>query len=598
MNKKNMLGMDMLEWKHLSGLADPYKLALAQAGAMAGVPAVAGQELTESDTEFNLKDFEKHYQEPSDDDDKSKEVVKVPRALQGRGANERHAVRLGAVAAVAKSREERLKKAKDSIEAHRKSFGGAKPAKISDYSEKQQARILRKAAERKESANEDVTYGDVWCAYLEDRGSSAEEFDYLVNLAIENGDEEMAGELLAMEDQLDEILGGMGKAVGWVAGKAVQGASNLAQGVKAGFNSAKAPVPGAAPPAGGGAPAGATPPVGAPPQVPAGATPPPAPNGGATPPPVPGAPATPPVPGPGTQAAATISPGAPPKKPGLLGRAIGAVAKGIGGAVGAAKAGYAAGKAQPQVASVDAEDFELFLGEEHGLSAEQYIEICEHAFATNDVEMIECINAMEEGVFDFLRGGKAKAAEQQAKHAETMSKWREAKAVVAQHGAAKTKAATVRGQQVGVKQQTQVGTSLKVPKAMGDSMESVIAKQLQYSGYTDEYIEARTGQLDEIFGFGKKARAAKAADKERRVASLDYAAAQRNKDLGAKDDKELALRRSKQDQDDIDRRLPSLMKKGAQEAEARRKAAAEKRDSDRAHEKHQANTRPWMTTGR
>lgn len=438
MNKKNMLGMNMTEWRNLSGLADPYNL-------------------TEALTSKQLADLPEY--EPGGGD--LTHVVKVPKALQGKAANDRHQLRGDAIKAVAAARAERLAKAQKSIETHRKTFGGTTSTKLSDLSDKQQTRIMRKAAEKK-STNEDVTYGDVWGAYLEDRGSSVAEFDYLVNIAIESNDEEMAIELLAIEAQLDELLG--------------------------------------KPMAGGGAPAGAVPPAGAPPAAPVGATPmakPAMPAQAAVPAVAPTtAPTTKPM-APGAQVAggAPAAPAAAPAAPkvGLLGKVASAV-KGAGKVVG----GMAQAALPAQNQSIDyADDFEAYLGEEHGLTAAQYIAICEHAFATNDVEMINYLHQMDEGVLDrFTRGGRekmaAKAKESRAAMAKTVS---DAAVTINTHG----RGAVSRDARSGSASPMPGKAAPKQPNLMlkgsgttlNTSMESLISKQLQYSGYTDEYIDAK-----------------------------------------------------------------------------------------------------------
>jgi hypothetical protein len=141
--------------------------------------------------------------------------------------------------------------------------------------------------------------------------------------------------------------------------------------------------------------------------------------------------------------------------------------------------------APPQNQSIDhADDFEAYLGEEFDLTAEQYIEICEHAFATNDVEMIEYLHRMDEGIGRFLRGvashagvGKHPDEVDKAKMQAGMAAARAGGKLIKSMGAKRIKAANNAG--------------LGIVKAKNEAMESLISKQLQYSGYTDEYIESK-----------------------------------------------------------------------------------------------------------
>jgi len=518
-----MLGMDLTEWRHLSGLADPYALALAEASAKAGVPASV--QMTEDDTAFDLKKFARE-KEHEDEPEGEREVVHVPKALRGKNATKTSSERLPMLKnrwAVFKAKQ-----------AHRKTFGVGAPK------------------------NEDV----IWAEFLESRGSSMDEFGELLDLAIESGDEDLAAELLAVEDQIDELLGAVGaglakagQAVGqgamkvggalargaMAAGKGLaQGVGQVAQGAVKGFRAGMgapgaAPVSGAAPSAGVGSPGGS-------------------PGSSANPPmATQSAPATAAAPAPAAQAAggqqstaapaaavAQPAPSMQKKQPGLLGtlgRGIGKVARGVVGmataparAIGQA-AGQVAQGAQAGYRGEDVEAFEAYLNDEFGITAEQYIEMCDEAYSNNDEEAIQEMHQLDE-IFAAWR--EKKAAEAKAKHERGMETVRQAVAgikkaggmekskAVARHGygiptakvdkpVPKAGSGTTMNQSADsgdIALQIMESSGVLTPREREDNLKAVILQQLHFSGYNDEYIN---GKIDEKYmGFAAvKAAAAK-----------------------------------------------------------------------------------------
>lgn len=476
MNKKNMLGMEMNEWKHLSGLADPYALAFAEASAKAGVPQIVEARSPLADLPDNPHDVRN-----ADDD-----VPSMPREKSGKG-----------------TRLPLIKKAARQL--RQKNMSAIHAATHMPASERH--RNFMDAMKKKEKG-ESVEDHDLWALYLEDRGTTLQEFNSLLDIAIEGNDDDLAGELLAIEGQLDELLGQIGNgllkgamaagkglaagasAVGrtalgaakGVAGAAGQVVGSAAKGVQTGFSPQK-------PAAGGGAPAGATPAAGSPPAAPAGA----APQAAAAAPATPAAPA----------AAPTASVGAP-QKPGLLGMLARGIGKVAGGVVNGVKGMVPTVK--PAMKPEDIEDLEAFLNEEFGLTAEQYVDICDLAFETNDTEMIESAHQLDE-IFAAWRAKK-----QTATSSDSMKSLKTARDVVAKHGVDKVKAANLRGRAVEpVKSGS--GTSLHAkkaesvedvaaeimesnamaPRAKAGSIKELITDQLRFSGYTDEYINSKAG---------------------------------------------------------------------------------------------------------
>ena len=488
MSKKSLLGIDLNEWKALSGLSDPYSLELAKISAEAGVPSVNCL------SEARL-DVKPEKQTPTQK-------------------------RLGLI----KNR-------------HRKLRNSGKGSEISGS--------FRALDQLKKQTTEDgeqmvFPYDAYLEAFLEDQGSSLYDFNMLLDYAVENDDFDLQAELLAVEEMLDEALGGVlagaakaagaigrgaSRAAGWAGRNIAKGASSLAKAGKEGFqagmkgagNAAKAAAPGAspdaapdtapkapepsgdapapnAPAATGAAPAAAPPPAPAAGAAPGGGTPaaPQAQTGGGSPQ----------QPGQTTPAAPVA--GAKKKKgPGglaLLGRGIGKVAKGLasvpGGAVrSAAKAaGSVVGGAKKGYAGEDIEHWESFL-DENGLSVDEYMLVVEHAFDIGDDEMIESLHQLDEAFKDKLRnaasavtGGAVKSSDTVAqdkkdKEAKTQSLWKMAQA-----------GKMVRGSQ----DRTQRGRALtpaqlaQQKKLAAESVNDVMDKQLQLMGYTDEYIEARS----------------------------------------------------------------------------------------------------------
>jgi len=448
---KNILGMDLTEWKELSGLADPY--ALKESGAWAG----SRQALD------NIPD-----NEPDADADVEPPKSKMPGQV----------------------RLDRIKLAAGRI-AHMKSV---KAAAAAEKAAKKAHVDKEIKLHRQTFVKEDFEELNAWDVFLEDRGTTLHEFSDLIDLAIESGDVTMTLELLEMEDQLDELIGAtlgraasaIGKGINAAGSAVAKGAGTVARtagnvvgqaagGVASGVRTAMtkpAPAPAAAPavaaapapPAAqvaGGAPAGATPPAGAPAAVPAGTTA---------------------IAKPATAApAAVAAPGVKPKV-GLLGRLAGGIGKVAGGMVGSAAAGFKAGRAQAQTASVDAEDFEMYLGEEHGLSGEQYMAIYEHALATDDMDMMDCIHQMDEGLGRFMRGVASRIGV--GEHPDAADKARQQAGMAAVRTGGKV-LRTMGKKQVMAANKAGLGMG----KVRSESMHSALAKQLQYAGYSDEHVQ-------------------------------------------------------------------------------------------------------------
>jgi hypothetical protein len=182
-----------------------------------------------------------------------------------------------------------------------------------------------------------------------------------------------------------------------------------------------------------------------------------------------------------------------------------------GSVVKGAKAGY-------QAASMDMDDFadlETFLGEEFGLSAEEYVNICDLAFETGDTEMIESAHQLDE-IFAAWRAKKAAAA--QEKHEKGMVAVKAAADVIKTHGAGAVKKASQQGKgipatkaySIGPEPKKGGGTTLNqsmesvedvaaqimaadhIPKAKVNSLRELMGDQLKFSGYTDEYLGSKT----------------------------------------------------------------------------------------------------------
>jgi len=458
MSRKSLLGIDLTEWNSLSGLSDPYSLELAKISAEAGVPSFS--QLSESAHPDD---------DPSRDPNHNKGGAPGNRKRKTRLAN----LRSGDDVLATKGPQDAMRK------------------------------YLRKKGKL---ASEDVSFDDCLDAYLEDHGSSLDEFNMLLNLAIENDDLEMQDELFAVEDNLDAIL--EAGAIQGIKNAFKKGADNLAaraeKGRQAGFaasqksNSATAPA-GAAPKAPAGAPTPAA--AAAPPPA---ATPSDAGTAAGTPAPAP----TPGAPAPGPNAGATAS-GAPPdntdqtaptqpgqttkaadpNKPkkdhlnpggmstgqklaqGSANLAVNAptqLAKGLIGKI--KKAGSAMKKGYK---GEDISYWEEFLGE-NDLTIDEYMSVVEQAYEYGDTEMIEEVHQLDE----IFAAWQAKRQAKSDDHAAKMKgKWKAATDVIKTHGKEAVKAASVRG--------------VDLPKKKASTNETM-DWMLQMSGYTDEYMEGRT----------------------------------------------------------------------------------------------------------
>jgi len=508
-----MLGMDMMEWRHLSGLADPYALALAEAAAKAGVPPSVQLEASPLS---NLPDspLDVHH----GDDDEPKVSAPAGNPKKARLANIKSAARK--LAAKTRGAADKAGSTK-AIDRHRQYLDAMKQ---------------KKAAGKAEDIDADL----LWAVFLEDIGTTTDEFADLLDLAVENDDDDMAIELISVEDQLDEILGGIGAGIakaGQVVGQgAMKVGGALARGAVAatkGVANAAGQVAGTAAKGfkagmGGGAPAGGSAPAPAPaPAAPAPAAPAAPAAGASAPMATQSKPAAAATPAPAAQAAggapASGAPAAQPapsmqkKQPGLLGtlgRGIGKVARGVAGMAAApvkavgSMAGQVAQGAQAGYRGEDMEAFEQYLSDEFGITAEQYIEMCDDAYASNDEEAISEMHQLDE-IFGMWK--KKKEAEAAGQREKVMSGWKAARDVVAKHGASATKAASVRGKQVGAPPAGS-GTSVHAKKAESvedvamqileesgalaprervNDMKMLMAQQLQFSGYTDAHINSK-----------------------------------------------------------------------------------------------------------
>lgn len=474
--KKNILGMNMTEWKHLSGLADPYKLALAEAGVQAGVPIVEARGAL-----ANLPDGPDH-----DDDDP---VISTPKTDVKKERRPHLVNRLRALTAKTRNAADKT---------------AGMPA-----SERHGAYLAAMKAKKAKGAVESVEDFDielVWAGFLESRGTNADEFGQLLDIAIESDDEDMAIELIAIEDQLDELLGA--KPAAPKAPVAAAAAAGKQQATGAMAAAVKPPVMAPAPAAGGGAPAGATPPAGAPPAAPAGAV----------------APAAPAMP-----AAAAVPAAAPAggtKKIGLLGT-MGRAAPGQqklpptkpAAAPVAAPPGPVAGAPAPGVAlkpkkeDADADEWEEFIAEEFGMSGEQYVDAFDRAIEEDDQDVLGNAHQIDE-IFAAWRAKKAEAAS--AKKAKIDAGYQAARDVIKAKGQNAVDAANSKGKSVDAPSVpkkgtgTTLNTSLEtsdiadqimessgyMPRAKPSDLKALISCQLQYSGYTDEYIENQTNGFD------------------------------------------------------------------------------------------------------
>ena len=476
MGTKNILGMDLLEWNILSGLSDPYSLELAKISAEAGVPN-AGQIMEAANPQRDWSDPESRVAK--------KDPKKHRLALIKRSA--------------------------------RKMRQGANPDILAKY-----ARTAELKKQKTESGEQAVFPYDVYLeAFLEDNGSSMYEFNMLMDYAIEHADEGLMDELLAVEEVLDEVLGGAlagaAKAVGGalktgakVAGSgikagakmggqvlkkgaqvAAKGAGQLAGQAKAGFQQGMQAAGNAAKASAGAAPAPA-------------AAPAPTPEAPAPQAPAAQAPAAPQMQGdkppPGAQQPGQTAAAAKPKQKkvgalGQLARGIGKVAKGVASMPGglAATAGRVAGQVKKGYAGEDIEMFEEFLAE-NDLTPDQYMAVVEQAFEYGDVEMIESMQQLDE-IFAAWKAKKAAAAAEKA--AATKAAWARARAGKEVAGSQQR---TQRGLDLTPAQKAEMEKKLRAggakyqqapaPQRIKKSVNEAIRKQLSLAGYTDEYIES------------------------------------------------------------------------------------------------------------
>lgn len=497
MPRKSLLGIDLMEWNALSGLSDPYALELAKISAEAGVPRISSLR-EDADT-----DRDPHHN------------------LGGEEGNSKRRKRL-----------DLLRK-------------GNKPDVSPGLT-----KFLRKQGSMKV---DDISYEGCLNAYLEDYGSSLDEFNYLLDYAVENGDVDLQDDLLAIEETFDYILedfAQMNKKANDIKAKQQAAAgtapptptvkpvgppaptgfkANLkarqAKGVAAGYAaSQKAKVPAGAPaPTAAPAAAASPPPAEAPTPGTAGGTPPPPPTAGA---PAPGAaPAQPAAstepgkagaktPAVGTTGGNTdqTAPAAPtqpgqtrktkdPKEPtqkSALGRlAQGAVNTIAGGVQGGRLAGRGIKKAVGKVKkgmqdqpNESVEYWEEFL-DENGLTVDEYMMVVEDAYEYDDEEMIDHVHQLEGKYADWKA---AKAARAKAKSDETSAKmkgkWKAATDVINKHGKQAVRDASNRG----------IDLPKRVATGGGTSANETMDWMLQMSGYTDEYItEGRGHRSDKPF---------------------------------------------------------------------------------------------------
>lgn len=511
-DEKNILGMNMTEWRNLSGLADPYALD----------EAITARTVGRSKAEIQATSGSSPAAPSGDDKKKSQaDAIKAFVATHGikrvTGAGRSHSdemnrhkpghLRRLAATRAAQAKEKKAKREQEKAAAAREKenqkFGGRAAEVKSQYTPAQQDRIARQLAAKRELTT-DLELEDIdvlWASFLEDRGSSVEEYNYFVDLAVESGDEELAIELIAVEDQFDEVLATTGAPT-----KAPMAAGGQPAGMPAKPPMQKAPMA-----AGGGQPAGAPPA--------AGGTAAPA---GASAPAVPAAPAQAAVPAQAPTQSAGASPvraSAPQmtkEQPGLLGaiaqgvKGVGQVARGTTRMVGSSMRGV--GQVPQQNASVDySDEFEAILSEEFGITAEQYVALCDDAFESGDEDMIDAIYQVE-GIMDKLFGRNRQT------HEKNMEVVRQAVSSInkvggldkskkiARHGygiptakvdkpKAKAGSGTTLNQSADegdVALQIMESSGAFAPREKSSDLQALISCQLQYSGYEDEYIEART----------------------------------------------------------------------------------------------------------
>jgi hypothetical protein len=479
MSKKSLLGIDLTEWKALSGLSDPYSLELAKISAEAGVPKISP--MTEARLDVKPEDQSKDQK------------------------------RLGLIK-----------------KQHRKLRKGGEGSKISgSFRSEALEQLMTQSTEDGEQMV--FPYDAYLEAFLEDQGASLYEFNMLMDVALENDDFDLQAELLAIEEMLDEALGaalaGAAKAVGgavktgakavggavkkgaqFAVKKAGEGAGALASAGKAGFqagmkgagNAAKAAAPGATPDAGDKPAAAPEPTAAAPTPNTTGA----APGPQAAPAATPGA-----APGGGTPAApqAQTAGGAAPSQPGQTTPAapaggakkkkssfLGGVGKVIGGLAGAGKSivkgaakgvGQVAGGVKKGYAGEDIEYWEEFLGEE-GFTVDEYMMVVEHAYEIGDAEMIEELHRLDE-----IFGSKRRKAAAAEKHAQGMAAIKKGVGIMKTRGKKAVDQANSSGRSTPDSQQQRV-YQIDDKQAANESVNKVMDKQMQLMGYTDEHINS------------------------------------------------------------------------------------------------------------
>jgi hypothetical protein len=438
MSRKSLLGIDLTEWNSLSGRVDPYSLELAQISAEAGVPRIA---LSESS-------------DPADD------LSRDPNT--GKGG------RVGDI-----KRRQRL----------------ANLRKEDPLAAKGPQHAMKKFLRKKgKPVQDDVSFDDCLDAYLEDHGSSLEDFNMLLSLAIENDDFEMQDDLFAIEEALDAIL---------EAGIVQRGKDMFTPGGAPPKAPAGAPAPAAAaapPPTATPSDAGTA--AGTPPPAPTSGAPAPGPDAGAT---ASGAPPSPAKPAVGTTGGNTAQ--TSPKQPGQTDKvgdpkkkkdplnpagmsagqklaqgsanvAVSApaqLAKGLFGKI--KKAGSAMKKGYK---GEDVDYWEEFL-DENDLTIDEYLSVVEQAYEYGDDDMIEEVQQLDE---IFAKWKEKKAAAREAQREKVKAGYASARKVIAKHGKEAVKAASVRG----------VDVPKKVASGGGTTTNEAIDWMLQMSGYTDEYI--------------------------------------------------------------------------------------------------------------
>ena len=474
MSKKGFLGVDLHEWNALAGLSDPYSLELAKISAEAGVPRA--HQLEEG---YAVKDHRsKEYQ---DRDPKKGRLALIKQSAR------------------------RIQKGKN-------------PDLLMKY---------QRNAEKKK-AQEDIGYEDLFAEFLEDHGTSLDEFSFLLDYAVHNEDYDLQDELLAVEESFDGLveaagaavgvagkglglagkvgakLGGAAAKVGELGAKAMKPATNLMSKAASSYekgkqamdavNKAKDAVSSGAPKADAPpAPTADAPEPSASPSQPGQTS-----SSGMPGAKTAGGDSAPQGKTTGQEVADALAKKDKKEPTGmkLLARGLGKLGKGAGGTVGGiVKKGAGDFKAGFKGESVDDADFVVEALAEHGLTPEEYMAVVEHAYDIGDDDMIEALQQLDE---IFASWKKKKADEAAKKKAEVDAAWARARAGKEVAGSQER---SRQGKDLTPAQKREMEMRLrqggqkyyqKPPVQRIKKVNEAIDEQLRLSGYVDEYIEGRS----------------------------------------------------------------------------------------------------------